>query len=102
LARSLGGIFGKDLGITRNDLQGLDQQEQLDFLFERGQNVGVVPADLGPSQLSRYLSVFRASSEAAHSYVPQVYPLPILLFHATEADPDERQAREDDWRDSLA
>jgi thioesterase domain-containing protein/acyl carrier protein len=98
LARSLGGIFGKDLGITDDDLQGLDQQGQLDYLLERGQSVGVVPADLGPSQLDRYLSVFRASSNAAHSYVPQVYPLPILLFHAAEADPDARQAREEDWR----
>ncbi|MBV9792200.1 MAG: amino acid adenylation domain-containing protein [Chloroflexi bacterium] len=97
LAWGMGGIFGKELGITAEDLAGLDQAQQLQFLLERAQSQEVVPADLGLDQLQRYLGVFRASIEAAHSYVPRAYPQPMLLLQAEQADPERQAVLVADW-----
>ncbi|HEY0736311.1 MAG TPA: amino acid adenylation domain-containing protein [Herpetosiphonaceae bacterium] len=98
LAWGMGGIFGKELGITAEDLEGLHQDQQLQFLLERAQSLEVVPADIGLEQLHRYLGVFRASIQAAHSYVPRACPQPILLLQAEQADPERQALLVADWR----
>ncbi|HEY0602171.1 MAG TPA: amino acid adenylation domain-containing protein, partial [Herpetosiphonaceae bacterium] len=102
LAWGMGGIFGKELGITAEDLEGRDQDQQLQFLLERAQSLEVVPADIGLEQLHRYLGVFRASIQAAHSYVPRACPQPILLLQAEQADPERQALLIADWREVAA
>ncbi|HEX6288636.1 MAG TPA: amino acid adenylation domain-containing protein, partial [Herpetosiphonaceae bacterium] len=97
LAWGLGGIFGKELGLTAEELEGRDQEEQLAYLLDRIRHMELLPADIGLPQMRRYLAIFRTSVTAAHSYVPQVYPESILLLLAEESQPGLQEKREADW-----
>lgn len=97
LAWGLGGIFGKELDLTAEELEGRDQEEQLAYLLDRIRQLELLPADIGLPQMRRYLSIFRTSVTAAHSYVPQVYPQSILLLLAEDMPSELQAARMEDW-----
>jgi thioesterase domain-containing protein/acyl carrier protein len=84
LARELGNLFGKDLPVSSDDLRRLGRGEQLDYVLERAIRTGVLPPDIGLSQIRRLLRVFKANLRAMRDYAPGIYPHRVTLFRAGE------------------
>jgi len=78
----------KTLEVSYEALQPLDLDEQLHYLMERLSRVGLLPPDVGITQIRGLLWVLKANCQAAVDYVPQdAYRTRITLFRASEGNP---------------
>ena len=101
-ARDLGGLFGKELPITPNDLRLRAADDPLEYVLVQAREHGVVPPDVEPEQLRRLAGVFQANQQAALRYTPQPLPQGIILLRASESfGPGELPDLSERWR-SLA
>jgi thioesterase domain-containing protein len=82
------GAGQEPLALTPRDLVDLGMEEQLDLLLRELAQRGVLPADMERQMIRRYFNVRRARREAMHRYVPQPYDGRIVLFRATELNPE--------------
>jgi len=80
----LGSTFGRDLGITKEDLEKLDVSESIDLILHRAQTAEMVPPEVGVEQIRRVWQVFWANHRANHRYVPGTYPGRVVLIRALE------------------
>jgi len=83
-AMDRGGLFARDLPLLYDNLRQLGPDEQLHYILEQAKLVNVVPPDTELLQIRRLFRVFKTNTQAARSYVPQVYPKQITLFQAAE------------------
>jgi amino acid adenylation domain-containing protein len=81
-------LWGKDLGLTRGDLEGLDGEAGLEVLLERLRAADFLPPGAGVTQLRRILRVYQANTLAAKRYVPARYPDSVTVFRASEVPPE--------------
>jgi len=93
VASYIASLWGKDLELTREELEGLDLAAQLELLVGKLQAVDFLPLGAGPGQLRRVLAVYKANSRAVARYGPRPTTGPIVLFKAGEAA--DRPLRED-------
>jgi thioesterase domain-containing protein/acyl carrier protein len=77
-------LWGKDLGLTRDDLEGLDGEAGLEVLLERLRAADFLPPGAGVSQLRRILRVYQANTLAARRYEPGRYPDRVTVFRAAD------------------
>jgi thioesterase domain-containing protein/acyl carrier protein len=84
IARYVERLWGKDLGLTRADLEGLDAEAGLEVLLERLRAADFLPPGAGVNQLRRILRVYQANTLAARRYVPSRYPDRVTVFRASE------------------
>lgn len=96
LAKDMGFFFGKDLPVSHYDLRKLGLDEQLNYFLEQAKIVNLVPPDVGFQQIYRFFQVFKAIYRALRSYVPEVYPNPIILFRSSEVSPEDLWGLESD------
>jgi thioesterase domain-containing protein len=83
LARDLGGLAGRDLGIMPTDLLGLDPDSALEHVLTRAREAGALPSTLGDGA-ARLWRVYRANARAARAYRPQEpFAGRMLLFAST-------------------
>ncbi|MDF5717357.1 MAG: SDR family oxidoreductase [Rhizonema sp. NSF051] len=75
---------GKNLSGSVEQLQGLTLEEQLNYFLEQARIANLLPLDFELQQLRFLLKVFQSNVRALQSYVPQVYPNPIIYFQASE------------------
>ncbi|NEQ16744.1 MAG: type I polyketide synthase, partial [Moorea sp. SIO3E2] len=82
LATIYGGLLGQNLDISREALQFLSSEEQLNYFLERLKNAGQM---LSKTDLSRIFEVYKANTQAIASYQPQeIDGTPITFFRASE------------------
>jgi thioesterase domain-containing protein len=84
LARDLGGLAGRDLGLSREQLEG-DADEALERVLARAREAGALPdgADGLKRGAVRLWRVYRANARAARAYRPLTpYPGRLLLLSA--------------------
>jgi amino acid adenylation domain-containing protein len=84
LARDMGGLFGKELPISADELQQFAPEEQLNYILERSKNLNILPPEVSLEQMRHLMRVFQANREAMLSYIPQPYPGKIALLSASE------------------
>jgi thioesterase domain-containing protein len=75
-----------DLGlhVSAEDLRGLDSDERLSFLLERGRTRQAVPLDYDLGQARRLLHVYKTNVRALRDYRPRPTPTRITLLRASE------------------
>ncbi|MGB8687456.1 MAG: alpha/beta fold hydrolase, partial [Microcoleus sp.] len=80
LARDMGGLFGKELPLSADELQQFPPEEQLNYILERSKNLNILPPEVSLEQMRHLMRVFQANREAMLSYIPQPYPGKITLL----------------------
>ncbi len=75
-------LWGRSLGLTRADLEGLEPDVQLDLFADRLRGADFLPPGAGVEQLGRILRVYKANASAAGFYHPRCYPGGLTLFRA--------------------
>jgi thioesterase domain-containing protein len=78
-------LWGKEVPLRREELEGLPLSEQLDLVVSRLRVADFLPAGAGAGQLRRVIAVYQANSRAVAGYVPGRYDGRIALFKAGEA-----------------
>jgi amino acid adenylation domain-containing protein len=82
LARDLGGMFGRDIGISHQALEDLSPEARLDHILECARRADVLPPDVTPATLRRIAEVFQGNLEGYFRYVPVPQPGEIVLIAA--------------------
>jgi thioesterase domain-containing protein len=88
--KNLNGLSHKALSVSVEQLRRLAPQEQLPYVVEQAQQVGLLPTEMGHKQGSSLFNVFKANRLSLYSYRPQPYPGRITLFCSTEDSQGER------------
>ena len=88
LTKDLQSLFGQNVNISLAELLLLKADEQLNYVLRRIKEANVLPLDTELSQMRYLLQVYKANTQAMHSYVPQVYPGRMLFFRAKERAAD--------------
>ena len=91
-AQELEGYFAQSLSVSRADLQHLQREEQLRYIYERAMSEGLISRDTEPELLRRLFRVFEANMQALYRYTPRVYADRITLFLTTEPRVDLLEA----------
>ncbi|MEL7039415.1 MAG: beta-ketoacyl synthase N-terminal-like domain-containing protein, partial [Cyanobacteria bacterium J06592_8] len=82
LANNYGSMVETDLKVSRESLQSLSSEEQLNYLHQRLQGTGKM---LQKTDLKRILAVYKANTQAVANYLPQkIDSTPIIFFRACE------------------
>ncbi len=77
--------LGVDLGVTEEDLAGIEPGARIAHLLERARERGAAGADIGVDALTRVAEVVRANVRAAIAYRPlEGYPGPITVLSAAD------------------
>ncbi|MDJ0838869.1 MAG: amino acid adenylation domain-containing protein [Acidobacteriota bacterium] len=84
LLAELSATFGADLGITYEILKDLETEDQIGYVLNRAKEAGVLPPEIGASQLDKLWQVFWANHHANHGYTPEEYPGKCVLITARE------------------
>ncbi|HEX3130157.1 MAG TPA: amino acid adenylation domain-containing protein [Thermoanaerobaculia bacterium] len=90
-------LWGKNLGLTPADLEGLDAEAGLEILLERLRAADFLPPGAGVGQLRRILKVYQGNTLAAKRYVPARYPDRVTVFKASEVPAEVQQAPDLGW-----
>ena len=90
-------LWGKDLGLGEDDLEGLDAEAGLELLLERLRAADFLPPGAGVGQLRRILRVYQANTLAARRYVPVRGPVRVTVFRASEVPAEIVQAPDLGW-----
>jgi amino acid adenylation domain-containing protein len=77
-------LWGRSLGLTRADLEGLEPETQLGTFAERLRGADFLPPGAGVEQLARILRVYKANANAAGFYEPRPYPGSLTLIRAAD------------------
>ncbi|HEX3127371.1 MAG TPA: amino acid adenylation domain-containing protein, partial [Thermoanaerobaculia bacterium] len=77
-------LWGKDLSLSRNDLEPLDPEARLDRVLGLLRGADFLPPGAGLDQLRRTLAVYRANLAAVRTYQPQPCGCGAVLFRAAE------------------
>ncbi|NER04629.1 MAG: hypothetical protein F6K17_19455, partial [Okeania sp. SIO3C4] len=84
LVTDIGGIFGKELSISANELQQLLPEEQLNRILQEAKRLNILPPDISVKQMGRLFEVFKANLKAMHEYLPSPYSGRTVLFCASD------------------
>ncbi|HEX3128096.1 MAG TPA: non-ribosomal peptide synthase/polyketide synthase [Thermoanaerobaculia bacterium] len=90
-------LWGKNLGLTQDDLDGLDAEEGLELLLERLRAADFLPPGAGVTQLRRILRVYQANTLAARRYVASRYPDRVTVFRAADIPAGATQPPDLGW-----
>jgi thioesterase domain-containing protein/acyl carrier protein len=77
---------GRELGMTRADLEAVAPGERLGRLAEALRAADLVPPEVGEEELGRVARVYAANARATRLYVPKPYPDRVTLFRAGETE----------------
>lgn len=86
--REIGRELGVDLTITREEIEHLERQEQINYLIEYMKQNGLVNEDMDEQWIGRYLEGLRARERAVLVYKPDYCQGRITLFRASEIEPE--------------
>ena len=95
LARDLGGMGGRRIALSADDLAPLDPEARLDLVLARAEAAGALPQGAEPAQVRRLLRLFKTNVQAAFGYLAPVATSPIDLWLAEQGE--ERAARLAVW-----
>lgn len=79
---------GKDFGLARDDLAGLDPDQQAQYLKEKLTQGGMLPVGADAAHVRGLVKVFKANSSARYLPNEPVQRVPIALFRASEYHSD--------------
>ena len=92
IAELLTQLFDRRTTFSRDDLAGLDDEQQLGSLARRFEAAGLLPQGGGAEHLRRLLSVYKAHLQMHVDHAPQnPRPIPMALFRASEATAGQAQ-----------
>jgi thioesterase domain-containing protein len=78
--------FRKYLPLSPNELEGLELDEQLNYILEKLKIANLVPSEFGLQEIRRFLEGHRARERAMTQYIPSIYNGRITLFRASAVD----------------
>ena len=73
-----------EYNVVYNELLNLDDDAQLNYVWERATKANVVPPNTGVNRIGYLLQIFRSNLVALSKYVPQPYSEKIVLFRASD------------------
>ncbi len=84
LVTYLGGIFGKELSISAEELEQLLPEEQLNSILQEAKRLNILPPEISIEQMYRLFEVFKANLKAMYNYLPSAYSGRTVLFCASD------------------
>ncbi len=88
IGKVIGHLFGQELELSYETLEQLTKDAQLNYFYEKLQQVNFFPPGTGIKQLRGFVQVFQENFLC--SYFPQeFFPTPITLFRSVEQTPEK-------------
>jgi amino acid adenylation domain-containing protein len=87
-ARDLAVPYNKTLHILPEQLRELDADDMFDYVLDRANEIGVLPASTDPNLLRRYFEVYLANGAALQMYEASAYAGRTVLFLAADEEAD--------------
>jgi thioesterase domain-containing protein len=94
-------LFGRPVPLNQEALNDLQPDERLTYIWEQARLANIIPPDVTISTLSRLAEVFQNNARALKGYVAKSYPGSVVLFRATQHDPDIARHMSADWEDLV-
>jgi thioesterase domain-containing protein len=83
------GVPISQLELSLTELLHMDPEQQLSFLLSEAKTAGLVPVEIGFTEIENLFNVFKANLNAVRSYKPQRSSTPITLFRAGDNESDD-------------
>lgn len=87
LSRYFGGMFGMTNLVTEEELTGLSSEEQIEFIIDKAENLGLFPQEASREQNRRFIDVIIGTLKATYCYKRRPYPGKVTVFRAKEKHP---------------
>jgi thioesterase domain-containing protein len=85
------GLSGLDFPPQQEAFRQLRRDDQLKSIVEQGRAAAILPPDVGPENVIKWLRGLKAKLIAARNYAPRIYPGRVTLFQpGAEPDADSR------------
>jgi len=87
LSRYFGGMFGRTDLVTEDELRGLSSEEQIEFIIDKAERLGLFPEEATREQNRRFVDVIIGTLKATYTYKRRPYPGKVTVFRAGEKHP---------------
>jgi len=92
LARDLAREAGVSLAMAHQDLATLSRDEGCDHILETLKRANLLPPEVGPSWIRRFVRGVRSRIATVEQYRPAPYAGQITLFRSSESEPENTKA----------
>lgn len=90
-------LFQLELPLSLSEMQQRSPEARITALMEVMRTANLLPPDVEPQDISRYLRILQANLQAAQNYIPQSYPGCAILFKASEGHAPELEDPKVTW-----
>ncbi|MBO1349870.1 MAG: amino acid adenylation domain-containing protein [Hormoscilla sp. GUM202] len=87
LSRYFGGMFGRTDLVTEDELSGLNSEDQIEFIINKAERLGLFPEEATREQNRRFVDVIIGTLKATYTYKRRPYPGKVTVFRAGEKHP---------------
>lgn len=84
LSRYFGGIFGIVSLVEPDELIGLSSEQQIEFIINKAENLGLFPSEASRKQNRRFVDVIIGTLKATYTYKRRHYPGKVTVFRPQE------------------
>ncbi len=101
IARDLGHQRGMELPVTFDSLQHLQPDEKFNYVLRELSKAKILTDDVSQTWLQHHIQGYRARMSAVQNYSASLYPGPITLFRAGDADAEVEEHFDEAMRREL-
>jgi thioesterase domain-containing protein len=101
IARDLGHQRGMELPVTFDSLQHLQPDEKFNYVLRELTKAKILTDDVSQTWLQHHIQGYRARMSAVQNYSASLYPGPITLFRAGDADAEVEEHFDEAMRREL-
>jgi len=87
LSRYFGGMFGRTDLVSEDELIGLSSEEQIEFIIDKAEKLGLFPQEATREQNRRFVDVIIGTLKATYTYKRRPYRGKVTVFRAGEKHP---------------
>ncbi|HTU45291.1 MAG TPA: amino acid adenylation domain-containing protein [Bryobacteraceae bacterium] len=92
VARDLARESGVSFSLTHGEIACLSPEQAIQVILDRLKRSNILPPEVGPSWVARFLEGTRARISTVENYSPGIYPGTLTLFRSTEREPESTKA----------
>ncbi len=87
LSRYFGGMFNRTDLVTEEELEGLNSEEQIEFIIDKAEKLELFPKEATREQNRRFIDVIIGTLKATYHYKRRPYPGKVTVFRGQEKHP---------------
>jgi thioesterase domain-containing protein len=101
LAKKLEIYTGRQFQVSAENLNGLSQDEQLDYFVAQMKTRNMIPDEVDASWLRQFLEVYENNVNSVKAYMPETYSGSVVLFRGEDVLPEVEEEYPEIYGDSA-